>query len=86
MTFADREWARRHDEFLSLTFGQAEIVRRTLKNCGKDLREYYLGAYDERIAIMYEGREPTGEDVAKAWESALHMRFPPPRERRRKEK
>ncbi|WP_321822890.1 hypothetical protein [Pyramidobacter piscolens] len=71
MTFADREWARRHDEFLSLTFGQAEIVRRTLKNCGKDLRE---------------GREPTGEDVAKAWESALHMRFPPPRERRRKKK
>ncbi|BDF78632.1 hypothetical protein [Pyramidobacter piscolens] len=32
-----------------------------------------LEEYDERMAMVAEGRERTADDIKKAWESTLHL-------------
>lgn len=69
-------YQQRHDECELLKIGDGEQLCLALQSCDAALREYYLDAYDERIAIICEGREPSADDVRLAWGSTLHNRFP----------
>ncbi|MBR1895542.1 MAG: hypothetical protein IJ822_02030, partial [Pyramidobacter sp.] len=55
------EWER-----LPLKVGEALVLL-----CDDSAWPQLWEAYDERVAIMTEGREPTDEDLLAAWESVL---------------
>lgn len=66
---------RQLDELRSIPIGQAETVINSLKRAGREYGEDLLDAYEERLAIIAEGREVTPEDISAAWASALNVKF-----------
>lgn len=66
---------RQLDELRSIPIGQAEIVINRLKRAGREYGEDLMDAYEERLAIITEGRDVQPEDISAAWESALNVRF-----------
>lgn len=59
---------RLEDEWRRLTFGMAGEIATTVPS---EEWPRLWDAYDERAAIMTEGREVRDEDLAAAWKSAL---------------
>lgn len=55
--------------------GLAAEVQRRLKEAGTKYAADLLDQYDERVAIIAEGREVTDEVLTAAWESTLHIQF-----------
>ena len=66
---------RQLDELRSIPIGQAEIVISGLKRAGREYGEDLMDAYEERLAIITEGREVQPEDISAAWESVLNLKF-----------
>ena len=66
---------RQLDELRSIPIGQAETVINRLKRAGREYGEDLTDAYEERLAIIAEGRDVQPEDISAAWESALNLKF-----------
>ena len=66
---------RQLDELRSIPIGQAETVINRLKRAGREYGEDLMDAYEERLAIITEGRDVQPEDISAAWESALNLKF-----------
>lgn len=66
---------RQLDELRSIPIGQAETVINRLKRAGREYGEKLMDAYEERLAIITEGRDAQPEDISAAWESALNLKF-----------
>ena len=66
---------RQLDELRSISIGQAEIVINRLKRAGREYGENLMDAYEERLAIITEGRDVQPEDISAAWESVLRIKF-----------
>lgn len=66
---------RQLDELRSIPIGQAETVISRLKRAGREYGEKLMDAYEERLAIITEGRDVQPEDISAAWESALNLQF-----------
>ena len=66
---------RQLDELRSIPIGQAEAVISRLKRAGREYGEKLMDAYEERLAIITEGRDVQPEDISAAWESALKVEF-----------
>ena len=66
---------RQLDELRSIPIGQAEIVINRLKRAGREYGEELMDAYEERLAIITEGRDVQPEDISAAWESALNVKL-----------
>ena len=66
---------RQLDELRSIPIGQAEIVINRLKRAGREYGENLMAAYEERLAIITEGRDVQPEDISAAWENTLHIKF-----------
>lgn len=64
---------RQLDELRSIPIGQAEIVINRLKRAGREYGETLLDAYEERLAIITEGRDVQPEDISAAWANVLHI-------------
>ena len=64
---------RQLDELRSIPIGQAEIVISGLKRAGREYAEVLMDAYEERLAIITEGREVQPEDISAAWASVLRI-------------
>ena len=64
---------RQLDELRSIPIGQAEIVISGLKRAGREYGEVLMDAYEERLAIITEGREVQPEDISAAWANVLHI-------------
>lgn len=48
-------------------------VQTELKNAGRVYAETLLDQYEERLAIITEGREVRPEDISAAWASTLKI-------------
>ena len=66
---------RQLDELRSIPIGQAETVINRLKRAGREYGEDLTDAYEERLAIITEGRDVQPEDISAAWESALNVKL-----------
>lgn len=66
---------RQLDELQSIPIGQAETVINSLKRAGREYGVELMDAYEERLAIITEGRDVQPEDISAAWESALNVTF-----------
>ena len=66
---------RQLDELRSIPIGQAETVINRLKRAGREYGEELMDAYEERLAIIAEGRDVQPGDISAAWESALSLKF-----------
>ena len=66
---------RQLDELRSIPIGQAETVINSLKRAGREYGEELMDAYEERLAIITEGRDVQPEDISAAWASALKVEF-----------
>lgn len=64
---------RQADELSRVPMGLAAEVRRRLNKAGTEYADDLLDQYDERVAIIAEGREVTDEFLTAAWESTLHI-------------
>ena len=64
---------RQLDELQSIPIGQAEIVISGLKRAGREYGENLMDAYEERLAIITEGRDVQPEDISAAWANVLHI-------------
>ena len=64
---------RQLDELRSIPIGQAEIVISGLKRAGREYGEVLMDAYEERLAIITEGRDVQPEDISAAWANVLHI-------------
>ena len=64
---------RQIDELRSIPIGQAEIVINSLKRAGREYGEKLMDAYEERLAIITEGRDVQPEDISAAWANVLHI-------------
>lgn len=64
---------RQLDELRSIPIGHALTIRKELHAVGEERAAALLERYEERIAIIAEGREPTQEEVSAAWASVLGM-------------
>lgn len=70
---------RQLDELRSIPIGQAETVISRLKRAGREYGEELMNAYEERLAIITEGRDVQPEDISAAWASALKCKDLMPR-------
>lgn len=61
------------DELHTMPGGHEFTVVQALKRAGKEEAARLLDRYEERIAIICEGREATAADISAAWESTLHI-------------
>jgi len=66
---------RQLDELRSIPIGQAETVINSLKRAGREYGEKLMDSYEERLAIITEGRGVQPEDISAAWESTLNVTF-----------
>lgn len=66
---------RQLDELRSIPIGQAETIINRLKRAGREYGEDLMDAYEERLAIIAEGRDVQPEDISAAWESTLNVKF-----------
>ena len=64
---------RQLDELRSIPIGQAETVIGRLKRAGREYGEELMNSYEERLAIITEGRDVQPEDISAAWESVLNI-------------
>lgn len=61
------------DELYTMPAGHEFTVVQALKRAGKDEAARLLGLYEERIAIICEGREATAADISAAWANVLRI-------------
>lgn len=66
---------RQLDELRSIPIGQAETVISRLKRAGREYGEKLMDSYEERLAIITEGRDVQPEDISAAWASALNVKL-----------
>ena len=66
---------RQKDELSILPIGKMLVVNRELREVGKVRAMLLLDEYEERLAIITEGRDVQPEDISAAWESALNVKF-----------
>ena len=66
---------RQLDELRSIPIGQAETVINRLKRAGREYGEELMDSYEERLAIITEGRDVQPGDISAAWTSALNVKF-----------
>ena len=64
---------RQLDELHSMPSGHEFTVVQTLKRAGKEYAAQLMDEYEERLAMICEGREITPADVSAAWASTLHL-------------
>lgn len=62
-----------NSELEELTIGQVGEIMARYAGMDSQMRELILEEYEERMAIVAEGRERTADDIKKAWESTLHL-------------
>lgn len=60
-------------ELQLIPIGHMLTVQKTLRDVGRVRAAQLLDAYEERIAMMTEGKEPTPKDISAAWSSVLNM-------------
>lgn len=63
---------RQLDELHSIPSGHEHTVMQALKSAGREYAEILLDAYEERLAIITEGRNVEPADISAAWSSTLH--------------
>lgn len=61
------------DELHTMPGGHEFTVVQALKRAGKEEAARLLDRYEERIAIICEGREATAADISAAWANVLHI-------------
>lgn len=61
------------DELHTMPGGHEFTVLQALKRAGREEAARLLDRYEERIAIICEGREATPDDFSAAWANVLHM-------------
>ena len=61
------------DELHTIPGGHEFTVAQTLKRAGKEEAARLLDRYEERIAIICEGREATAADISAAWSNVLRI-------------
>lgn len=66
---------RQLDELRSIPIGQAETVIGRLKRAGREYGEELMNSYEERLAIIAEGRDVQPGDISAAWENVLKVKF-----------
>lgn len=66
---------RQKDELSSIPIGKMLVVQKELRDVGRVRAAQLLDYYEERLAIIAEGRDATPEDIEAAWESALNVKF-----------
>ena len=64
---------RQQEELARVKMGLMFEVKKRLKDVGRAFAEVLLDAYEERLAMIAEGREPTDDDITAAWESVLGL-------------
>lgn len=62
---------RQLDELHSIPMWQAACVTQNLRSAGREHAAVLIDAYEERLAIITEGRSAAPDDISKAWESVL---------------
>lgn len=58
-----------------LPIGKMLVVNKELREVGKVRAMQLFDEYEERLAIITEGREVQPEDISAAWESVLRIKF-----------
>lgn len=58
---------RQREELQSIPMWQMAEVRQKLRDAGREYAQVLLDEYEERLAIICEGREATPADVSAAW-------------------
>lgn len=66
---------RQKDELSSIPIGKMLVVQKELRDVGRVRAAQLLDYYEERLAIIAEGRDATPEDISAAWESVLRIKF-----------
>lgn len=66
---------RQKDELSSIPIGKMLVVQKELRDVGRVRAAQLLDDYEERLAIIAEGREISPEDISSAWESTLKIKF-----------
>ena len=66
---------RQKDELSSIPIGKMLVVQKELRDVGRVRAAQLLDDYEERLAIIIEGREISPEDISSAWESTLKIKF-----------
>ena len=61
------------DELHTMPGGHEFTVVQALKREGKEYAEFLLDQYEERLAIITEGREVQPEDISAAWSNVLRI-------------
>ena len=61
------------DELHTMPAGHEFTVVQALKRAGKEEAARLLDRYEERIAIICEGREATATDISATWANVLHI-------------
>ena len=61
------------DELHTMPGGHEFTVVQALKRAGREEAARLLDRYEERIAIICEGREVTAADISAAWANVLHI-------------
>ena len=64
---------RQLDELHSMPSGHEFTVVQALKKAGKEYAAQLLDEYEERLAMICEGREVEVADIIAAWESTLRV-------------
>ena len=64
---------RQLDELHTMSGGHEFTVVQALKRAGKEEAARLLDRYEERIAMICEGREVTAADISAAWANVLHI-------------
>jgi len=64
---------RQLDELHSMPSGHEFTVVQTLKRAGKEYAAQLLDEYEERLAMICEGREVEVADIIAAWGSVLRI-------------
>ena len=66
---------RQKEELELIPMGQMFEVKAQLRKAGAGRAALLLDEYEERLAIIVEGRDITEADISAAWESTLRIKF-----------
>lgn len=64
---------RQKDELSSIPIGKMLVVQKELRDVGRVRAAQLLDYYEERLAIITEGRDVQPEDISAAWANVLHI-------------
>ena len=64
---------RQKGELSILPIGKMLVVNKELREVGKVRAMQLLDEYEERLAIITEGRDVQPEDISAAWANVLHI-------------